>query len=96
MPSGAEDGPKLATAASGIIVSWLVDTEEPVEAPPRALLTRAFCCWLRTKSPAMSAAVRPAVDVTAVVLLAAGAMTVVPATAPLAWVPLIEPPEVLI
>ena len=44
MASGAVPGPKLETAESGTIVSALVETDAPVEVPPRTLLTRAFCC----------------------------------------------------
>ena len=64
-----------------------VDTDEPVEAPPRALLISAFCCWLRTASDASLSAV-------VVVARTDGAASVL-ATAPVAAVPLIEPPDVL-
>src|SRR5690242_1685560 len=64
------------------MVSTRVVTAAPVEALPRALLMSAFCCWLRTRSAATSAAVDAVVF----------AITVVPATAPVACVPLIEPP----
>ena len=78
-------GPKLENADSGTMVSTRVLTEAPVEAPPRALLMSALCCWLRTASAATSAAV----------VAVAAVSAVVPATAPVACVPLIAPPEVL-
>src|SRR5262245_57327492 len=56
------------------MVETRVDTDAPVEAPPRALLVRALSCWLRTASAAavalLDVAELPAVpgDVALVVL----------------------------
>src|ERR1700733_13178849 len=82
--SGVAPWVKCATAASGIIVSWLVETAEPVEATPLPVAPielvarfRAACALAELAEAALLA------DVT------------VPATALVACEPPTAPPEVL-
>ena len=83
-------GAELTKADSGTMVSTRVETEAPVEPPPRAVMVTALSCWLRTASAAWVAASAPVVDAVAAVVV-----VVEPANAPLApaldWVPLMLP-----
>ena len=92
--SGVVPGPKLATAASGTMVETRVETEAPVEPPPRTLAVKALSCWLRTASAASAAALVSAVDAV-VEAVGLGAVKAPPAPA-VDWVPLTLPPDVLI
>src|SRR5690242_5606341 len=76
--NGVVPGPNELNAASGTIVSWDVLTDEPAEALPRPLFVSELSCWLRTEFEAISAADCAVTEFT----------TVVPATAPVACVPL--------
>jgi hypothetical protein len=80
--SGVEPCLKLATADSGIMVSWLVDTAEPVEAAP-----------LPVKPIELVAALRAACALAE--LVETPGATMVPATALVACEPPTPPPDVL-
>src|SRR3984885_15815745 len=82
--SGVAPWVKCATAASGIIVSWLVETAEPVEATPLPVAPIELVARFRA---AWALAVFAAADVPVA--------TTVPATALVACEPPTEPPEVL-
>ena len=89
-------GPKLAIADSGTMVETRVDTDAPVEPPPRTLAVRALSCWLRTASAASAAALDSAVEPEVVVDPRAGVAVKAPPAPAVDWVPLTLPPEVLI
>jgi hypothetical protein len=82
----------LAIADSGIIVSWDVDTAEPVEALVLPLAAIEFVARLRAESLAIAA--EPAFALAAPMRLVVGAANV-PATAFVDWEPLALPPDVL-
>src|SRR4051812_15540428 len=86
--SGVRPGAKLLNAESGTMFSARVLTEAPVDAAPLTVLAMAFWDWLRTASEATSRAV---LVVAAAAAGDAEATVVVPATAPVDWVPLILP-----
>ena len=71
--SGVKADPKLAKAASGIIVSWLVETEAPAEAVEWPVAAIELIARLRAESAAIVAAVlaaaAEAVNVPAVALV---------------------------
>ena len=68
-------GPKLVKADKGTMVSTRVETEAPVEEPPRAPTATELSCWLRTASWAAWAGVATLEDAAAevVVLVVAAA-----------------------
>ena len=93
---GVKPGPNWLKAASGTICSTRVLTAVPAEAAPRTVLAIAFWAWLRTASEAIS----PAGALWAPAVVAGNPETgaaalagtvVVPAAAPVVWVPLIFP-----
>src|SRR5690349_4704852 len=76
--SDVRPGSKRARAASGTIVSTRVEIAEPVEIDPRPLEAIALVARFRAESPATIAAFK---------LLVLAALSVVPATAFVAWTP---------
>ncbi len=76
---------KWLKAEKGTTASFAMLTAAPVEVFLRPALASAFAAALRALSCATAPAVVPRADFS----------TVVPATAWVAWVPLTEPPEVL-
>ncbi len=87
-------GPKLEKAESGTMVETRVETEAPVEEPPRAPTATELSCWLRTASAAAAVALASAGELLGVAETALPATTKAPPAAAEDCVPLTEPPEV--